>query len=124
MTIEKLKIIRRQRRHQRVCAKVKGNAKKLRLSVFRSNKNIYAQAINDQTGQTLAQANDGLLKKNKAASKKIKSKVDSAKYIGKLLGEQILKQGYHSIVFDRGGYKYHGRVKALAEGLREAGLDF
>lgn len=124
MIIEKLKIIRRKRRHQRVRAKVKGSIKKLRLSVFRSNKNIYAQAINDETGQTLAQANDGLLRKDKSASKKIKSKVDSAKQIGKLLGEQILKKGYKSIVFDRGGYKYHGRIKALAEGLREAGLDF
>jgi len=124
MIIEKLKIIRRKRRHQRVRAKVKGNIKKLRLSVFRSNKNIYAQAINDETGQTLAQANGSLFRKDKSASKKMKSKVDSARHIGKLLGEQILKKGYKSIVFDRGGYKYHGRIKALAEGLREAGLDF
>lgn len=107
-------------KHRRVRAKVTGTALRPRLSVFRSNKHIYAQLIDDVSGKTLAQFNDLALDKKQ----KTGAKVDLAKKVGMALGEAIMKKGFKMIVFDRGGYKYHGRVKSLAESLREAGIKF
>lgn len=112
----------RKRRHRRVRAKAVGTSERPRLNVFRSSKHIYAQVIDDDQGHTLVAAStldpelrgelDGL------------TKAEQAKSVGKLLGERALAEGVKQVVFDRGGYKYHGRVKALAEGSREAGLEF
>jgi len=103
------KQIKRKRRHKRVRAKIKGTAKVPRLCVFRSSKNIYAQIIDDEKGKTLAAVNGKLV---------------SAVEIGKLIAKKAIEKKINKVVFDRGGYKYHGRVKALADGAREAGLKF
>ena len=114
------KLEKRKRRQARTRAKISGSKDCPRLSVFRSNNHIYAQLIDDSQGQTLAQFNDlNLDKKNKKMLR-----VEISKLVGRNLGDQILKQGFKKIIFDRGGYNYHGRVEALAEGLREAGLKF
>ena len=108
----------RLRRRRRVRAKVRGTAERPRLSVFRSNKGIQAQVIDDVAGHTLAAVNwteDDL--------KSLKS-MDQAKRAGELLAERAKAAGVESVVFDRGGYRYHGRVKALADGAREKGLAF
>jgi large subunit ribosomal protein L18 len=108
----------RNRRHKRVRGKVSGTAERPRLAVFRSNLGISAQLIDDQAGQTLAAASWQGLTKSKG------SKTDQAKEVGKLLAANAKKAGVETCVFDRGGYLYHGRVKALAEGAREGGLTF
>ena len=108
----------RLRRRRRVRAKVRGTAERPRLSVFRSNRGIQAQVIDDVAGHTLAAVNwteDDL--------KSLKS-MDQAKRAGELLAERAKAAGVESVVFDRGGYRYHGRVKALADGARESGLTF
>ena len=108
----------RLRRRRRVRAKVRGSAERPRLSVFRSNKGIQAQVIDDVAGHTLAAVNwteDDL--------KSLKS-MDQAKRAGELLAERAKAAGVEYVVFDRGGYRYHGRVKALADGAREKGLAF
>jgi large subunit ribosomal protein L18 len=108
----------RLRRRRRVRAKVRGTAERPRLSVFRSNRGIQAQVIDDVTGHTLAAVNwteDDL--------KSLKS-MDQAKRAGEVLAERAKAAGIESVVFDRGGYRYHGRVKALADGAREKGLTF
>ena len=110
----------RKKRHARVRGKVSGTKNRPRLSIFRSNTYIYAQLVDDSAGKTLVAASDLSLDKKR----KDLSKVDIAKEVGKLLGEKALKNKIKKIVFDRGGYKYHGRVKALADGAREAGLVF
>jgi large subunit ribosomal protein L18 len=112
----------RLRRHQRVRQHVVGITERPRLNVFRSLKHIYGQVIDDTVGHTLVSAStldqevreqlDGL------------SKSDAAKLVGKVLAERALAQGVTQVVFDRGGYQYQGRVKALAEAAREAGLEF
>ncbi|MBI4837493.1 MAG: 50S ribosomal protein L18 [Candidatus Portnoybacteria bacterium] len=107
----------RKRRHARIRAKVKGTAWRPRLSVFRSNAHIYAQMINDQNGRVLFSLGDPSLK----ASKSLK-KVELAREVGKKLAKQAADKKIYRAVFDRGGYKYHGRVKALADGAREGGL--
>lgn len=109
---------KRQRRHKSIRAKIKGTAKVPRLFVFRSNKHIYGQLIDDEKGKTLLTVKDLEIKK---ASK---GKIAIAKEVGKLLAEKAVANKYKKVVFDRGGYKYHGRVKALAEGAREKGLKF
>ncbi len=108
----------RLRRRRRVRAKVRGTAERPRLSVFRSNRGIQAQLIDDVAGHTLAAVNwtEGDLKELKS--------MDQAKKAGELLAERAKAAGVESVVFDRGGYRYHGRVKALAEGAREGGLAF
>ena len=93
-----------------------------RLSVFRSDRNIYAQVIDDSTGRTLASASS--LDKDLKGSLKTGANVDAAQAVGKLLAERAKKADVGQVVFDRGGYIYHGRVKALAEAAREAGLEF
>jgi large subunit ribosomal protein L18 len=95
---------------------------KPRLSVFRSSKQIYAQIIDDEKGTTLVAASS--LEKDMRGSLKNGSTVDAAKVIGKLIAERASKAGIKDVVFDRGGYIYHGRVKALADGAREGGLNF
>lgn len=109
----------RSRRHKRIRAKVFGRADRPRLCVFRSIKHIYAQIINDEKGETLIAASDLELKKSRKTTK-----VDKAKEVGKLIARKALEKKIEKVVFDRGGYKYHGRVKALAEGAREGGLKF
>jgi large subunit ribosomal protein L18 len=108
----------RLRRHRRVRAKIAGTAERPRLVVFRSNTGISAQLIDDQSGRTLAAAGWQGLKSFKG------SKSDQAKEVGKLLAANAKAAGVKACVFDRGGYLYHGRVKALADGAREGGLTF
>ncbi len=113
----------RQRRHVRVRAKVKGTAARPRLNVFRSSAHIYAQVIDDNYGRTLVAASDlEEAVRERAGSGATKSA--RAKAVGEVIGERAKEAGIDSIVFDRGGYLYHGRVKAVAEGAREAGLQF
>jgi large subunit ribosomal protein L18 len=108
----------RLRRRRRVRAKVRGTAERPRLSVFRSNRGIQAQVIDDVTGHTLAAVNW-----TEEDLKSLKS-MDQAKRAGELLAERAKAAGVETVVFDRGGYRYHGRVKALADGARENGLTF
>ncbi|MCD6551070.1 50S ribosomal protein L18 [Thermotoga sp.] len=113
---------RRIRRHKRVRKKVFGTPERPRLCVFRSNKHIYAQIIDDTTGHTLVFAStlDPELRENLQKT----WNVEAARKVGLLIGKRALEKGIKKVVFDRGGYKYHGRVKALADGAREAGLEF
>ena len=106
---------KRIKRHKRVRAKIKGNLNIPRLCVFRSNNHIYAQLINDEQGKTIASVNDTGLKGKKQ---------EIAKQVGINLALKAKENKIDKIVFDRGGYKYHGRVKALAEGVREGGIKF
>jgi large subunit ribosomal protein L18 len=108
----------RARRHRRVRGKVFGTAERPRLVVFRSNRGIEAQLVDDLEGNTLAAASWLQLKKFKG------SKTDQAAEVGKLLAENAKKAAVETVVFDRGGYLYHGRVKALADAAREGGLKF
>jgi len=109
----------RERRHRRVRGKVSGTAGRPRLAVFRSNKGIFAQLVDDESGRTIAGASWlGLPKSFKG------DKSEQAAAVGKALAETASKSGIESVVFDRGGYLYHGRVKALADGAREGGLRF
>jgi large subunit ribosomal protein L18 len=111
------------RRKARVRAQVRKAANgRPRLSVFRSSKQIYAQIIDDQNGVTLVAASS--IEKDVKAKLKTGADIAAAKEIGKLVAERAIKAGVKAVVFDRGQYIYHGRVKALAEGAREAGLDF
>jgi large subunit ribosomal protein L18 len=108
----------RLKRRRRVRAKVQGSAERPRISVFRSNRGIFAQLIDDEAGRTLASVNwtEPELRSLKAS--------EQARRAGELLAERAKSAGVQSAVFDRGGYQYHGRVKALAEGAREGGLAF
>jgi large subunit ribosomal protein L18 len=108
----------RLRRRRRVRAKVAGTAERPRLSVFRSSKGVFAQLIDDRSGKTVAAVNW-----IEADLRKL-SPMDQAKRVGELLAERAKAAGVETCVFDRGGYRYHGRVKALAEGAREGGLKF
>lgn len=110
----------RKKRHGRVRSKIVGTTERPRLNVFRSNKHIYVQLIDDVSGKTLVSAST-LDKELNAAST---SNVDAAVQVGKLVAERAIKAGYKVVVFDRGGYLYHGRVKALADAAREGGLEF
>src|ERR1700751_415186 len=108
-------------------AKVRGNVRRAgghraRLSVFRSSKHIYAQVIDDVNGQTLASASS--LEKEMRESLKTGANIEAAKAVGRRLAERAAAKGVKDVVFDRGGYRYHGRVKALADAAREGGLDF
>jgi large subunit ribosomal protein L18 len=114
--------IARQRRHSRVRAKVAGTASRPRLCVFRSLNHIYAQVIDDEKGHTLVTASTLDPDIKGEADKKAKSA--RAELVGSLVAKRALTSGIKEVVFDRGGYKYHGRVKALAEAARKAGLKF
>jgi large subunit ribosomal protein L18 len=109
---------KRLRRRRRVRAKVSGTAERPRLSVFRSNKGVFAQVIDDRSGRTLAAVNwiEPELREL--------GPMDQAKRAGELLAERAKAAGVETCVFDRGGYRYHGRVRALADGARESGLQF
>ena len=109
----------RMKRHSRVRSKISGTPERPRLSVFRSENNIYAQVIDDVAGKTLVSAST--VEKGFEGSG---GNVEAAKKIGALIAERALKKGIEEVVFDRGGYIYHGRVQALAEGAREGGLKF
>jgi large subunit ribosomal protein L18 len=108
----------RLRRRRRVRAKVRGTAERPRLSVFRSNRGVSAQLIDDVSGKTLAAVNWT------EQELKGEARMDQAKKVGELLAQRAKDAGVETCVFDRGGYKYHGRVKALADGAREGGLAF
>lgn len=114
----------RFKRKRRIRKKIQGTPDRPRLSVFRSAKHIYAQVIDDNAGRTFvtASTNEKTVKKDPALS--ANNKTAMAAHIGKLTGERALAKGITEVVFDRGGYLYHGRVKALSEGAREAGLKF
>lgn len=112
------KTLRRQKLRWRIRAKVSGTAQKPRLAVFRSNKDIYAQLIDDTTGTTLAAANS----RQKDLSALTGTKVEKSMEVGKALAAKAKSLGIETCVFDRGGYLYHGRVKAVADGAREGGL--
>ena len=116
------KILARYRRHARVRAKVKGTTSKPRLCVFRSLNHIYAQIIDDSQGHTLVAAS-ALDQETKGATNG-KTKTDIAELVGTAIAKRALDQGVKQVVFDRGGYKYHGRIKALAEAARKSGLKF
>lgn len=111
---------RRSRIKNRIRKVVSGTEARPRLSVFRSNKEIYAQVVDDVTGKTLAAASS----RDKDIQSAKGTKTETATLVGKSVAEKALKAGIETISFDRGGYLYHGRVKALAEGAREAGLKF
>lgn len=111
-----MKITKKQgrlRRHARVRSKISGTAEMPRISVYRSNAHIYVQAIDDRTNKTIVGMSDKTLKGTKS---------ERALELGKKIAETIMKSGIKSALFDRGGYKYHGRVQSVANGLREAGL--
>jgi large subunit ribosomal protein L18 len=109
----------RERRHRRIRGKVAGTAERPRLAVFRSNKGIFAQLVDDENGKTIAGASWlGLPKSFKG------TKTEQAEAVGKAVAAAAKKAGIDSVVFDRGGYRDHGRVKALADGAREGGLQF
>ncbi len=114
------KVVRRQKLRWRIRGKVKGTAAKPRLSVFRSNKDVYAQLIDDATGTTLAAANS----RQKDLTATAGNKVEKSAAVGKALAAKAVALGVENCIFDRGGYLYHGRVKAVADGAREGGLKF
>lgn len=116
------KLLARQRRHTRVRKHITGTAERPRLSVYRSLGHIYAQVINDETGSTLVAASTvDKVGRTMAAGK---PKIEQAKVVGQLVAERALQAGIEQVVFDRGGFIYRGRVKALADASREAGLQF
>ncbi len=112
----------RKRKHERVRSKISGTPERPRLCVFRSLSHIYAQVIDDTNGVTLAAASS--LDKDVKDENAYGGNVDASKAVGKLVAERALAKGIETVVFDRGGYIYHGRVAALAEAAREAGLKF
>jgi len=118
----KSRAVSRKRRHVRVRKKMAGTAQRPRLNVFRSITGIYAQVIDDQAGVTLVSAST--VEKDLGEQLKGKKKAEQAKLIGQKIAERAKGKGIDSVVFDRGGYRYVGRVKALADGARESGLQF
>ena len=121
MRLEEKEVLRKKR-HKRLRYKVKGTLERPRLNVSRSLQHIYAQVIDDTTGKTLAAASTvdpGLRETLKSGGN-----IDAAKAVGKLIAERAQANGIQTVVFDRGGYKYHGRIQALADSAREGGLQF
>lgn len=127
----KEKLIKRKKRHKRIRALIKGTSSRPRLCVFRSNKHIYGQLIDDIKGITLLSASD---LQDKIENKEIEIEIDGkekltgkkviAYRVGEILAKKAVNKGIINVIFDRGGYKYHGRVKALAQGARKGGLNF
>ena len=111
----------RHKRHRRVRKKISGTSEKPRLNVFRSSRHIYVQAVDDLEGRTMASSSTMELKKNLKSGS---GKKNSAKDVGRDIAEKLKKLSVESVYFDRGGYLYHGRVRALAEGAREVGINF
>lgn len=127
MTLIKNKIQKRKIRHRRARAKIFGANTRPRFNVFRSNKYIYLQAVDDSAGKTIFSLSDAKIFSVKGARAEKKEKItktEKAKITGKEFAEKLKELSILEVVFDRGGYKYHGRVKAAAEGAREAGLRF
>lgn len=119
------KVVRNKKRvdrHNKIRNKIVGTPERPRLNVFRSSKHIYAQVINDEEGTTIASAST--LDKDIVAKVAELNKTEAAKLIGEEVARRALEKGVKSVVFDRGGYLYHGRVKSLADSARENGLDF
>ena len=112
----------RIRRHKRLRKRIRGTQERPRLAVYRSTSHIYAQVIDDDRGHTIAAASD--VEEQARGEAKGKRKSDIAKLVGELIGKRAKEQGITTVVFDRGGYQFHGRVEALASGAREAGLKF
>ena len=110
----------RQKRHERIRLTLAGSAERPRLAVFRSNSHIYAQVIDDASGRTLAAAST--VEKELRGSKQ--TKTEEAAVVGRLVAERAKSAGVEHVVFDRAGFRYHGRIKSLADAAREAGLDF
>lgn len=110
----------RQKRHARVRAKLSGTEARPRLNVFRSNKHIYAQLIDDENGVTLASAST----LDKEIGLESTGNAEAAQKVGELIAKRAVEKGFTAVVFDRGGYLYHGRIKALADAARENGLEF
>lgn len=125
---KKTKQKNRERRHKRVRGKISGTSKRPRLCVFRSSKHIYAQLIDDENNKILAVSNDMKMKKKGTKAAKGKEEIKRSRKlalgfeVGKLIAKKAKDLKIEEVVFDRGGYKYHGRVKSLAEGAREGGL--
>jgi len=119
---------KRLRRHKKIRAKIFGTKEKPRFCVFRSAKHIYAQLIDDEKGKTIVSAKDAEIKITKSKSQpeenKNSGKIAKSFELGKLIAEKAVEKKIEKVVFDRGGYKYHGRIKAVAEGAREGGLKF
>lgn len=111
-----IKLIKRDRRRSKIRFKVRGTSERPRLSVFRSNTSVFLQIIDDTENKTIVSANMKEIKKG--------TKTEKAKELGKVIAEKALAKKIKTVVFDRGGYKYHGRVQAVADGAREAGLEF
>jgi large subunit ribosomal protein L18 len=120
--IAKHKRASRERRHTRVRARIEGTAVRPRLNIYRSVANIYAQLIDDETGHTLASAST--IDAEVVAQAAGKTKSEAAKIVGQVVAQRAKTAGITQVVFDRGGFRYHGRVAALAEGAREGGLEF
>ncbi len=114
--------VARERRHRRVRSKISGTPERPRLNVYRSLTNIYAQVIDDVAGRTVVSAST--IDRELRAQIDGKSKTEAAKLVGELVAERAQQAGVTQVVFDRGGYKFHGRIKALADGAREKGLKF
>ena len=110
----------RQKKHQRLRNRLSGTPERPRLSVFRSDKHMYAQVIDDVAGNTLCAAST----LDKDAKLEITNNIEAAQYVGKAIAEKAMAKGIKSVVFDRGGFLYHGKVQALADAAREAGLEF
>ena len=116
------KNVARKKRHIRIRKNISGTVERPRLNVYRSLSNIYVQIINDKTGRTLVSASS--LDKDLQSQLEYGGNIEAAKAVGKLIAERAKANGIDKVVFDRGGYIYHGRVAALAEAAREAGLEF
>lgn len=112
----------RIKKKQGIRKKITGSQERPRLSIFRSLKHIYAQIIDDVAGKTIASAST--CEKAAKGQKDIKSKVEASDFVGRLIGERAIEKGIKKVVFDRNGFLYHGRVKAVSDGARKAGLDF
>ena len=112
----------RKRRHRRVRAKLSGTAQRPRMNIYRSNSNIFVQLIDDDNGKTLVSAST--IDREVAPQVADKTKTEASKVVGQVAAERAKNAGIEEVVFDRGGFRYHGRVAALADGAREAGLKF
>ncbi len=112
----------REKKHLKIRNRFSGTAERPRLSVFRSNKHMYAQIIDDTVGHTLVSAST--VEKSVQSELKYTDNVEAAKYLGSVIGKRAVEKGIKEVVFDRGGFIYHGKIAALADAAREAGLEF
>ena len=122
--LKKSRSVQRAKRHRRIRKKVQGTAERPRLVVFRSLKNIEGQVVDDDAARTIVGFSTLAAEMKEFEAKSRNPRVETAKEAGKLLAQKAKKAGVEQVIFDRGGYRYHGRVKAFAEGAREGGLEF